>query len=415
MVPASAQPVTLRSITLAVFVPPALFSVSTGAITPVIPLTATGLGATVAGAAVVIALMGIGKLLADVPAGVLTARFGERRVMIYSGAVCVASLIAATAAPSLGLFTLAVVAVGMSTAVWMLARLTFVATVVPYRLRARAMSTLGGVHRIGFFIGPFAGAAVMHAVGTASVYGFAGVMIIIATGTLVYATRRGRFDFTPTGSTIGGFIPLVRTQWADFATIGFGVLLVSAVRASRQVVIPLWGEHLELAPATISLVYGASGAVDMLFFYPAGRVMDLKGRAAIAVPSMVALGAAHFLLPLSGTVTVYLLVALFMGVGNGMGAGMIMTLGADLAPANQRATFLGLWTLIADTGAAVGPLAIAAITAVVSLGGSIVVMGGVGVLAAGIMGVFIPRRAPHRQQPPRSQRPAGERPAADSD
>ena len=50
---------------------------------------------------------------------------------------------------------------GICTAVWLLARQAYVAAVVPFRLRARAMSTLGGVYRIGLFVGPFVGGAVV--------------------------------------------------------------------------------------------------------------------------------------------------------------------------------------------------------------------------------------------------------------
>ncbi len=56
-----------------------------------------------------------------------------------------------------------------------------------------------------------------------------------------------------------------------FLTVGFGILLLSALRASRQVVIPLWADHLGLDATHASLIFGLSGAIDMLVFYPAGE------------------------------------------------------------------------------------------------------------------------------------------------
>jgi len=70
-----------------------------------------------------------------------------------------------------------------------------------------------------------------------------------------------------------------------FLSVGAGVLLLSGLRASRQVVIPLWADHLGLDPTQASLIYGISGAIDMLVFYPAGKLMDRKGRQWVAVPS----------------------------------------------------------------------------------------------------------------------------------
>ena len=61
-----------------------------------------------------------------------------------------------------------------------------------------------------------------------------------------------------------------------FATLGFAILLLSAIRATRQVVIPLWAAHLGLDPSAASIVYGIAGAIDMLTFYPAGKVMVLQ-------------------------------------------------------------------------------------------------------------------------------------------
>jgi MFS family permease len=391
-----AESVTLRSIALAAFLPPALFSVAAGAITPVIPLTATGLGASTAVAAAVVALLGLGQLLADPPAGSLTARYGERTVMIGAGILCAAALITAMLASSLIVFGAAVFVIGVGTAVWMLARLTFVAELVPFHLRARAMSTLGGVQRMGFFIGPFLGAGAVHLFGTAGAYGVGAAAAIVATVVLAAVTSRSDRTGAQTDAPQVGYRHLLRSERRVFLTVGLGVLLVSVVRSSRQVVLPLWGEHLALAPATISLIYGAAGAVDMAFFYPAGRLMDLRGRAVVAVTSMLGLAAALLLLPLTTSVVTFTLVALLAGLGNGMGSGIVMTLGADLSPPGQRPTFFGIWRVISDTGTGAGPFLLAGIAAAVSLGAGVIAMGGVALLAAAAMGHWIPRHPPRR-------------------
>ncbi len=396
-------PVTLRSIAAAAFLPPGLFSISTGAITPVIPLSATALGSSAAVAAVIVALLGLGQLLADAPAGALTARFGERPVMIGAGLLCAAALALAMVASSLIVFAAAIFLIGMGTAVWMLARLTFVADLVPYQLRARAMSSLGGLQRIGFFLGPFAGAGAVHLFGTRGAYGVGVIAALAATIVLVLVTdptRKAATDATDAPAARTGYWQMLRAQRRTFLTIGLGVLLISVVRTSRQVVLPLWGAHLGLAPATISLIYGASGAVDMLLFYPAGRLMDLRGRAVVAVSSMLGLATGHLLLPTTSAALTLTLVALLMGLGNGMGSGLVMTIGADLAPPGQRPVFFGIWRLISDTGTGAGPFLVAGITAAASLGAAVLAMGGIGVLAAAAMGYWIPRHAAPLDRPP---------------
>ena len=77
---------------------------------------------------------------------------------------------------------------------------------------------------------------------------------------------------------------------------------------------------------------------------------------------MIVLGLGFMLLPLtSGAVTVGLVAAL-MGLGNGISAGIVMTLGADASPADDRAQFLGGWRLCSDFGNAGGPLVISAVS-----------------------------------------------------
>jgi MFS family permease len=316
--------------------------------------------------------------------------------MIGAGILCTAALITAMLASSLVVFGAAIFVIGVGTAVWMLARLTFVAELVPFHLRARAMSTLGGVQRMGFFIGPFLGAGAVHLFGTAGAYGVGAAAAIVATVVLAAVTSRSDRTGAQTDAPQVGYRHLLRSERRVFLTVGLGVLLVSVVRSSRQVVLPLWGEHLALAPATISLIYGAAGAVDMAFFYPAGRLMDLRGRAVVAVTSMLGLAAALLLLPLTPSVVTFTLVALLAGLGNGMGSGIVMTLGADLSPPGQRPTFFGIWRVISDTGTGAGPFLLAGIAAAVSLGAGVIAMGGVALLAAAAMGHWIPRHPPRR-------------------
>ncbi len=389
--PRAAAPVTLRSIAPAAFLPPALFSVGQGAIAPFVVISATDLGASPSQAALVVAIAGIGQLVADIPAGALAARFGDRAAMIGAAFVTCLALAVCMWAPNLPAFAAAMFCTGMGTAVWLLARQAYVAQAVPFHLRARAMSTLGGVFRIGLFVGPFLSGFVVSRVGLAGAYGVHLVACVVAVGVL-FITRDVREVIPQTTAVPQSSLTLAREHRAVFSTVGVGVLLVSAVRATRQVVIPLWGQHLGLTPTTIALVFGISGGVDMLLFYPAGRVMDRYGRAAAAIPSMALLAVAHLLVPLTTSAGTLVAVGVLMGLGNGASSGLVMTLGADLAPPTARPRFLGIWRLLADVGTGAGPLVLSGMTAVASLAAGIVSFGAVGAIAGGFIGYWIPRR-----------------------
>ena len=162
--------------------------------------------------------------------------------------------------------------------------------------------------------------------------------------------------------------------------------------------IPLWAEGIGLDAATTSLIYGLAGGIDMLVFYPAGKVMDRKGRNWVVVPSMVVMGTALLAMPFTHASTSLLVVSLAIGFGNGIGSGVLMTLGADYSPIVGRAHFLGLWRLMADLGSTGGPALLSAITALVSLAGAIWCTGLIAFAAAWVLWHWIPRTERH---PPR--------------
>ena len=151
-------------------------------------------------------------------------------------------------------------------------------------------------------------------------------------------------------------------------------------------------EHLGLSAGHASIVYGIAGGVDMLVFYPAGKVMDVRGRRWVTVPSMVVMGLSLLAIPLTSGAVSLTVVSCILGFGNGIGAGMVMTLGADYSPDIGRAQFLGIWRELSDLGAVGGPALLSGVTAAVALGPAIAATGVVGLVAAGVLWKYVPAK-----------------------
>ncbi|WP_174262630.1 MFS transporter [Variovorax sp. SRS16] len=388
---------SLRRIAVAAFGPSLLFGLGEGAILPIVPLTARGLGASVSMAALMVAMISIGSLLNNVPASVITTRWGERWAIVAAGVWSGLGMALCVWTSHLGLFAAGCFMVGMSQAVYNLARQSYMSDAVPIEYRARALSTLGGVMRIGMFIGPFLAAGAVQAFGLSAAYavGIVAVMSAAALGARIpdlEAPPLPAGHEPPAPTTI---VSTLRDHRRVLLTLGLGVMLVSAVRASRQAVIPLWADHLALAPSTASLIYGLAGGIDMLVFYPAGQVMDRKGRRWVAVPSMVIMGLAMLLMPLTAGAFTLLLASLAIGFGNGIGSGMIMTLGADHSPRHGRAHFLGVWRLMSDIGGSCGPALLSFLAAALSLATGIAMTGLIAFGAAWTLAYWIPRHGDH--------------------
>ncbi|QNK79956.1 MFS transporter [Nakamurella sp. PAMC28650] len=385
-------PLTLRSITPSVFLPAMIYEIGNGATAPVIALTALQLGASPSTAGFMLALLGVGQVLGDIPASALADRIGDRHAMMLAAGLATIGLAGCFLAPDLAVLGISLLLIGMANATFYLARQSYLTEVVPTAMRARAMSTLGGSHRIGLFIGPFVGAAAIGLTELRSAYVVA-MVTAVAAGVLLLVVPDVQLPPGQVTTARGGVTSreMLAGHRRLFATLGVAILAVGAVRAARQTVLPLWAEHLGISAAGTSLIFGIASAVDMALFYPSGKVMDRYGRLAIALPSMTILGAAMMTLPLTSGALSLTIVAMVMSFGNGIGSGIMMTLGADAAPAVGRIKFLGIWRVFSDSGNAAGPVVMSLVASVTTLAVGIVSIGSAGLLAATALAIWVPR------------------------
>ncbi|HJV15521.1 MAG TPA: MFS transporter [Propionibacteriaceae bacterium] len=398
----SPQRLHWRDIAITAYGPTILIAIGQGAILPLVALSARALGASVGTAAFIVALIGLGQLLGDLPAGALAARIGEKRALIAACVLDAVALLGAFLAQSVVLLAIAIAVTGFAGAIFNLARHAYLTDAIPVPMRARALSTLGGTFRIGLFIGPFIAAVIVTRWSIAAAYAFAAAMSLAAAILTAFLP-----DVTPKTTARNSAGRRHRSVMAVLAehrhillTLGLGILVISAARATRQSIVPLWAESIGVNAATTSVIFGISAAVDMLLFYPGGAIMDRFGRVYVAVPSMIVLGLGFLLLPLTSAATTVGLVAALMGLGNGISAGVVLTLGADASPSQDRAQFLAGWRLCSDLGNAAGPLVISAASALASLTLAAVTMGLITWAGSAWLIKWVPAYAPplHRRQ-----------------
>ncbi|PVE93232.1 MFS transporter [Microbacterium sp. TPD7012] len=409
-----------------VYLPTILFALGEGAVIPLIPVIAASMGADVAFAALVASALVIGQLCGNLPAGWAVGRIGERFTMVIAGVISILAAVGMVLAPSLGVLAASVFVLGMCAAAFGLARHAFMTTRVPVAFRARSLSLLGGSFRLGIFIGPFVAAGLLQLFGSeqAAIWFFLGCLVAMVLLVLlgpdpektippVTTTTPVRYA-EDSGEAVSGSIPTIeragifQTMWRQRAVLGrlgLAAASLSAVRSARQVVLPLWGLSLGLDASTIAIVVGVSGAIDFALFYASGQVMDRFGRLWAAMPAMVLMGAGFlamsFTHDLEASVLWFGLFAGVLGVGNGLSSGILLTLGADVAPKREPAAFLGSWRTLTDAGGAIAPLLVAAITAVSALPFAAAAMGVVSLLgAAGFLRwipKFVPRARPEKE------------------
>lgn len=409
------QPFRWRTIVLPALLPTLLFSIGEGAILPMIPRVAEGLGATLAIAGLVAAVLMIGELVGNIPSGWLVARIGERPAMIGGALTAMVGAVICLIAPNTIALAFGLLLVGLAAAVFSLARHAFLTSFVPLSHRARALSTLGGTFRLGFLVGPFITAALIELTGMAA-YSFWILITACALAVIVLVTlpdptttfgavstvrlegRRMREGEALAAKESSGLWRTLVTKRGVLARLGLGAALMGALRSSRQVILPLWAVSIGVSETSTAIIIGIAGGIDFALFYTGGYIMDRFGRLAAALPAMLGLAAGHFVLAvthdLPSNVEWFVVAAVVLALANGPGSGILMTLGSDLADKRNPAPFLGAWRFTGGLGGAAAPVLIAAITAASAIAPAAAVMGVLGIIGAGIFTRYVPRYVP---------------------
>lgn len=377
-----------RKLVLPVYLPSFLFSSAEFGIIPSIPATALLLGADLATAGLITGLLMIGRLVADLPAAKLIDFLGERRAMIVAAAAGAIGILPSLFASNLFMLGAGVFIVGAGSAVFGLARLSWMTEHVPIAIRARALSVLGGMFRAGSFVGPTLAAGVITLFSVQSVYYLPLILCGLAATILMFA--KGSEDVVKNSSSFKDTFAVARREGKKLATLGVASSILSALRGTRMIGLPLIAVALAIPTEQASLIIGIAGALDFAMFYLSGQIMDRFGRSFAAVPTLAGLGVAHLIVGIAIDANTFLLLALLMSLANGIGSGVIMVLGADLAPPDKRSEFLASYRLLVDFGDAAAPLVLAPLVLAVGITGAMAGFGILGFVGAGLMYKYIP-------------------------
>ncbi|WP_336991943.1 MFS transporter [Leucobacter sp. VD1] len=413
-----------------IYGPTILFTLGAYAMLPIVPLIAVSQGAGLGLSGVIASTVVVGRLVGNLPASWLVARAGERIAMLIASGVALLGALGVALAPGLAVLGASAFVIGFAEAAFGLARHSLMTTRVPVTFRARALSLIGGSHRFGRFAGPFLAAGLLGITGDQHAPVWAFVVCLALTALLVgFApdperllshgpageAGPGRGAGAPRGSD--GMLSAIRHGHAPLLRIGGSAAILSGLRSVKDVLLPLWGVSIGLDATSVALVVGIAGTIDFALFYASGQVMDRFGRLWAALPAMIAMALSFLVLAathdLPGAAWWLTGCAVVIGIGNGLSSGILLTLGADLAPRDNPAPYLAAWRTLTDLGGATAPLAVSAIAAA-SLPLASAVAGMLAVAGAAGFARWIPRYIP-RLRPRVGRNPDADRGADTSD
>jgi MFS transporter, DHA1 family, multidrug resistance protein len=338
----------------------AIFS-STIAKNPVLPILAQQLGANAGMIGWVAAASTVTGILASLPAGLLSDRWGRRRPLLGAGVVFVSAPLAyfLVATPA----QLAVVRVyhGLATAILGPVAMAYVADLAPTRRGERlgwyASTTLGGRA-----LAPVMGGALLAFGPWPWVYALCGI-----TGGLAFlgmwllpSSQESRQVTEDQGASA----PECSMRGSLWAILSHRTILVTSVAEASQYLafgaveafLPLYALSVGVDKVTVGLLFGAQIGVKTLARPLMGKVSDRHGRTRQIVLGLMLTGVTTALFPQTRIAVLLLLLSAVFGLGIAIASAATSAFVADLAPEHGRGTALGTMSTIMDVGQALGPI-----------------------------------------------------------
>lgn len=400
----------LRALVRPVYLPSFVYAVGAGALVPVQVLLALRLGFDTAGVSALMTWIGAFAIFSSAAAGWIVEAFGERRAVVVTTTVGVAGLLVAAASAWWSLpgarwvLVVALTLFDLVDAVWSIARQSLVTDLVPSSFRGRAMNLYGACQRLGRAVGPAAASAVLLVTGPTAVLPL--IVVVVGAATALLARRRptgrdrgpaldGAQPPSPPSAAVAGTASSRAFGRGQVAALGTGVLVLAALRTSKESLLPLWAaQGAHLPDQRVALLMALASCAELVLFWPAGLALDRLGRGPVVACAMALMGVGTLLVPASTSPAWLVACVVLIGLGDGTGSGIIKTIGADLAPATGRSVFLGRWQAVASAGSLLAPALASALIAMVSLPAAAVAIGALGVAGAAWMGAWTPRVLP---------------------
>ena len=221
----------------------------------------------------VLGMQGVGVLIADVPAGILIERTGRKSSMLIGAAVVGLSTLAVGLAHTVLELLVYQLITGIGSALWTIARYTYLTDAVPIEERGRSLAMFGGVSRIGTFLGPAIGGFIGKHYGlSAPFFACAAIMGVNFLFCLLFIHETKRASVVgPRRLHLKQFIDILKTHHRALLTAGMGQICVQTLRAGRRIIIILYGRDvIGLDRQTVGLIFSLSSFIDMVMFPVAG-------------------------------------------------------------------------------------------------------------------------------------------------
>lgn len=410
-----------------------------GAIVPALPLYGDlfSIPAVLLGA--IVSAFGVGRLVMNLPAGLLADRYGPRRLVVGAVLGLVVVTVLTAFAHTLALLLVARFLAGVLGGAVVTIGLAVVTARAPAQARGTVLATAQAVQLAGGALGPVVGGLVLDTWGMRAVFVAAATPALCClVGTLLSpdpafwardprrvagpdaladgpsdglpgAPPAARLDPRPGGLLGAGAPPATATRRrpamsVDAATflainvMGFAVFFIRF--GGEQSLVPILGDSLGMSSTMLGASIGVVTLVSLGLLPLLARVLDAGWRRRLLVPGMIVAAAAMALYPLATTPAVFAVALVLAGVGASV-AGIVPGVAlADVAAPGRQGAAMGVFRTTGDLGAVVGPLVLGLALDHWGASAASLVLAGVALTAALLYAALTTHRPPTHRPPP---------------
>jgi DHA1 family multidrug resistance protein-like MFS transporter len=330
-----------------------LKQIGNGMIWSVIALYGQELGAGPTVIGLLVSCYGGARLMANLPSGLASERFGRRRMMQIGCVLLALASFGVVLTHSIEAFFVGVLLLGMASASFMTAALAAVADLGTPGQRLRDASFYQAANMTGTALGPALGGLIAASWGYSAPYFVNGLIALAGVAAFVLIPWPKENRVTGPQEATGS----VRAIAAASAGVGLMYFAIFYARtASNWIVMPLIAQSQfgwDMAAIGMLLTAGACANLVVLPFN--AMLSRAFGRVGSIIIAGLATFAACALLAFGHHPVFLWLTAIMFGAGSGIATPTLIAYVAEVAPDNQRGLYMGLLRTSQDFALILGP------------------------------------------------------------
>lgn len=343
---------------LSIYVPSFFIFLGMSIVSPILPLYAKSFNVSYTLVSLAISAYAFGRLLADVPTGILADKYGRRSLMIIGTLLLSVTAVLNALASSFIEFLIWRLIQGIGSSMWMTSRSTILADVLKPNERGKVMGYFQAFMLLGSSAGPVVGGYIATNYGikeTFYFYALTGFISLIITYLWIKepetSTRKPGSHFD---------IPTVKRLLSNrsFSLACLATFTVFFMRTGiRGTMIPLYADGvLGLDATSIGAIISYATIMNLILTIPMGHIIDYYGRKPAIVLSLTVTAISSLVFPMTTSFFTISIAAVVLGIGTSGSGQAPLALATDSTLDEPRGLCQGVYRLFGDIGFTVGPI-----------------------------------------------------------